>query len=147
MKRFAGLLVALMTIAALPLAAGKAPRGWETDYARAKKLATEKNLPVLLLFSGTSWCPPCKALRRAVLDKPEFEKALKDKCIMLYVDVPREDTKHFEREMAEKYPFIHLRGVPTIVVTDSQITQVKNQPKGRSIQDFVEAVEAVAGGE
>ncbi len=146
MKRFAGLIL-ILTMTTLSLMAGKEPVGWETDFARAQKLAEEKNLPVLVLFSGTDWCPPCKALRRTVLDKPEFRQALKDKCVMLYVDVPRGHNKKFERDMQEKYSFIQLRGVPTAVVTDGKISTVKSRPRGRSIQDFVEAVQAVAGGE
>lgn len=139
-KAIVSIFVALFCGVAI-LSAGKAPSGWETDFKSAKAKAIAANIPVVVLFSGTDWCPPCKALRKNTLDKPDFTKALQNKCVLLYVDVPNFNDRKFKKEMRENYSFINLRGVPTAVVTDSNISKIILPVKGRSTEAFVEAVE------
>jgi len=37
---------------------------WQTDFDLAKKQAKEENKPILMLFTGSDWCPPCKMLKK-----------------------------------------------------------------------------------
>ena len=39
---------------------------WETDFDKAKALAAEKDLPIVLVFQGSDWCAPCIRLDREV---------------------------------------------------------------------------------
>jgi thioredoxin-related protein len=32
---------------------------WLTDFSAAKKKAKEENKPILMLFTGSDWCPWC----------------------------------------------------------------------------------------
>ena len=144
MKKMLISLMAALFCAISTLYAGKAPDGWETDFDSARAKAVAGDLPVVVLFSGTDWCPPCKALRRNTLDQPDFLPALQGKCVLLYVDVPNFSDKKFNQDMREKYNFINLRGVPTAVVTDSNITKIIGRVTGRSTQDFVKAVESAS---
>ena len=144
MKKLLVSILAALFCTVNALYAGKAPSGWETDFDSAKTKAVAGNLPVVVLFSGTDWCPPCKALRKNTLDKPDFLPALQGKCVLLYVDVPRGGDPKFERDMRDKYNFINLRGVPTAVVTDSNITKIIGRVNGRSTQAFVKAVESAS---
>ena len=134
----------LAVFCAAALFAGKAPDNWETDFDTAKKKAEKLGVPVVVLFSGTDWCPPCKMLRKRVLDDKKFGRALKDKCILLYVDVPRKYDPDFARDMQTKYSFVDLRGVPTTIITDSKISHIKKRIRPASIKDFVDGVKAAS---
>ena len=46
----------------------------------------QKNL--LVYFTGSDWCPPCKMLKKDFFETEEF-KALSDEYVLLYVDLPR----------------------------------------------------------
>lgn len=54
---------------------------WCETYSDSIKQANEKNKPLLILFTGTAWCPACMKLERDVLNKPEFAKGVGDKFI------------------------------------------------------------------
>ena len=61
---------------------------WLTDYDKAMKAAEKESKNVLLYFTGSDWCPPCKMLKTDLFDSAEF-KALSEKYVLLYVDMPR----------------------------------------------------------
>ena len=60
---------------------------WETDFNTAKNIAAEQNKPILMYFTGSDWCSPCKQLKADFFHSEEFiSKA--DKIVLLMVDVP-----------------------------------------------------------
>lgn len=61
---------------------------WHTDYetAMAKVKKDKKNL--LVYFTGSDWCAPCKMLKKDLFAKEEFKK-ISDSYVMLYIDIPR----------------------------------------------------------
>jgi len=61
---------------------------WLTDYEKAMKVAEKESKNVLLYFTGSDWCPPCKMLKTDLFDSAEF-KALSEEYVLLYVDMPR----------------------------------------------------------
>ena len=61
---------------------------WLTDYDKALKEATKESKNVLVYFTGSDWCPPCKMLKTDLFDSVEF-KAIAQDYVLLYVDVPR----------------------------------------------------------
>lgn len=61
---------------------------WLTDYDKAMKVAEKESKNVLLYFTGSDWCPPCKMLKTDLFDSVEF-KALSEEYVLLYVDMPR----------------------------------------------------------
>ena len=142
MKKLFPMLWALL--APLFLAAVEPPKGWVTDVAAARELAKKENLPVLVLFSGTDWCPPCKTLRRDVLDTPEFQEMIAKKCVALYIHVPVRADENFSRTM-KNFPFVEIRGVPTIIVTDPEIGKTIGRVYRRSVEGFAGALDDAAG--
>jgi len=36
---------------------------WLTDLEEAKKESATSNKPILIYFTGSDWCPPCKMLK------------------------------------------------------------------------------------
>jgi len=63
---------------------------WITDFDQAKEASKEANKPILMYFTGSDWCSPCKLLKKDFWQNPEFLKQSKD-FILLEVDVPFRD--------------------------------------------------------
>jgi protein disulfide-isomerase len=91
---------------------------WLTNYEEAKKSAAARKLPILLLFTGSDWCPWCMKLDAEVFSKDAF-KAYADKAFVLFkADFPRRKmqspglTKQNE-ELARQYG---VDGFPTVLV-------------------------------
>jgi thioredoxin-related protein len=61
---------------------------WLTDYDTAISKAKKQKKNVLVYFTGSDWCPPCKMLKTDFFDTNEFQE-LSDNYILLYVDIPR----------------------------------------------------------
>ena len=60
---------------------------WFTDFDQAKKQAKTTDKPILMYFTGSDWCGPCKMLKKDFWQNPEF-LAQADDFILLEVDVP-----------------------------------------------------------
>ncbi len=61
---------------------------WLTDFDKALKLADKEEKNVMVYFTGSDWCPPCKKLKTDLFDSEAF-KELSGNYILLYVDMPR----------------------------------------------------------
>lgn len=61
---------------------------WKYDIEVAKKLAKKQDKNILVYFTGSDWCPPCKKLKTDLFDTTEFSEASKN-YILVYVDMPR----------------------------------------------------------
>ena len=71
---------------------------WLTDYEKALKLAKKENKNVLVYFTGSDWCPPCKKLKTDLFDSPEF-KEFSEAYVLLYVDMPRNKDLLSQKQM------------------------------------------------
>jgi thioredoxin-related protein len=83
---------------------------WLTNFSQATELAAEKNLPILMVFSGSDWCKPCIKLRQEVFDQPYFRKHARDHFVLLNLDFPRykknrlpKELEKHHSELADKY--------------------------------------------
>ncbi|WP_452599483.1 thioredoxin family protein [Pontimicrobium sp. MEBiC01747] len=61
---------------------------WLTDIEEAKQEAKASKKPILLFFTGSDWCPPCKSLKKDFFNSEAFEKKSKD-FVLVMVDIPR----------------------------------------------------------
>jgi protein disulfide-isomerase len=100
---------------------GATPGKWTMDLDAAKKLATEKKLPILLDFSGSDWCGWCRVMEENVFTKEEWKTYAQDNLVMVLLDYPRDKSlvpeKYVERNAAMKSEY-GIRGYPTFVVLD-----------------------------
>lgn len=62
---------------------------WMTDAEEAFTLASEKELPVMMVFSGSDWCKPCIQLTREVFDTGMFKGYAEGRMILLKIDFPK----------------------------------------------------------
>jgi len=96
--------------------------GWLTDFAEAQKQSTEKNLPILINFSGSDWCGWCIKLDNEVFSKDEFKAYAKDNLILFLADFPNQkeqpnDVKAQNEALSKTYK---VTGFPTILLLDSK---------------------------
>lgn len=61
---------------------------WQTDYKTVLKQAKKDKKNVLVYFTGSDWCPPCKMLKKDLFETSDF-KELSNEYVLLYVDIPR----------------------------------------------------------
>ena len=99
--------------------------GWTQDFEAAKKQAAESKKDLLIDFTGSDWCPPCKALTAQVLSKEEFRNLTKDKFVLVELDFPRQDEnvkKQSEADRERNQKLLEQYGVegfPTLILTDA----------------------------
>ncbi len=61
---------------------------WLTNLEKAKKIAKNEHKPILLFFTGSDWCAPCKGLEDNVFTTERF-KYYADNYVLVKVDIPR----------------------------------------------------------
>lgn len=61
---------------------------WLTDINQAKSISSKEKKPILVYFTGSDWCPPCKMLKQDFFNTPAFEEKAKN-MVLLMVDMPR----------------------------------------------------------
>ena len=98
-------------------------QNWVTDLNKAKKIATEKNQPIILVFQGSDWCAPCIKLNKEIWSTEEFKTYSEEHFVMLLADFPRkkknelnESQQKQNNQLMEKY---NLQGYfPFVAVLD-----------------------------
>ncbi|MDE0821631.1 MAG: thioredoxin-like domain-containing protein [Opitutales bacterium] len=94
---------------------------WVLSYKEARNRARKEGMSILMEFTGSDWCPPCKALHKNVLVKDAFVKEMPKKFVLLKLDNPRDKSKQTPEEI-EQYKEMSARykitGVPSIILAD-----------------------------
>lgn len=96
---------------------------WTMDLKAAWKLAKQKNIPVLLNFTGSDWCYWCKLMDKGVFAKKEWHKYARKNIILVTIDFPRNANivpkKYIQRnqDLKKKYK---IRGYPTYLLLTPQ---------------------------
>ncbi len=62
---------------------------WETDFSKAKEIASIDNKPIILVFQGSDWCAPCIKLDREIWNTDEFKSYAQEHFVMLKADFPK----------------------------------------------------------
>ena len=61
---------------------------WLKDLEAAQKLSEKEKKPILVYFTGSDWCPPCKKLKKDFWESEKFTD-MADSFVLLYIDMPR----------------------------------------------------------
>ena len=94
---------------------------WLTDLDAAKAQGVKENKPVLVDFTGSDWCPPCKSLHKVVFESPEFAAAA-SRYVLVELDFPRNkpqtpELKAKNRGWQQKYA---VNSFPTVLLLDAK---------------------------
>ena len=138
------LAVGLLTGLTL-LQAGAEELKWTTDLPKAQAQAKMEKKLVLMDFTGSDWCPPCKALKKNVLSSQEFLDYAKKNLVLVEVDFPRLKKLPAEQQKAnqalqEKFK---IEGYPTVIVLDGEGKQLskKSGYGGEKPAEFIARLE------
>lgn len=120
MERFILLCAAVFAVGFLSTAQAEAD--WFDNMDDAQAAATKGDKPILILFTGSDWCPPCKQLESRILDTKEFAKGVEGEWVLLKLEFLKytkqpDSVKKANYALVEKYG---IRGYPTMVVLDSK---------------------------
>ena len=113
---------------------------WLTDHGTAVLRRSAENKPMLILFTGSDWCPACQELRRSVFVQPEFVSYARANLILLEVDFPKSRPmsvvqKQSNQALAKAYRVTHY---PTMVLVDTKgVEAFRIQYNGGTAKGFV----------
>lgn len=82
------LLVLFLVFGLNLMAQDKSVVTWEYDYDTVLKKAKKNKKDVVVYFSGSDWCAPCKRLKKDLFEASSFVDVAK-KINLLYVDIPQ----------------------------------------------------------
>ena len=117
---------------------------WLTNFETAKAKARAENKMVLIDFTGSDWCPPCKILNKEVFSQPQFADYAAKNLVLLEIDFPRlkkqsDEEKSANEKLAGEFG---IEGFPTIVILDPSgkvVGQLGYMPGGPTA--FIAALE------
>jgi len=72
---------------------------WKTNLEKAQKQAKKKDKPILVYFTGSDWCSPCKQLKEDFFGTSRFNE-LSEKFILIEIDSPFRVDIISEKQMA-----------------------------------------------
>ena len=117
---------------------------WSTNYDESLKKAATENRMVLLEFTGSDWCPPCKKQAADVFAQPAFEEFANANLVPVKLDFPRraeqsEEQKTANQALAQKYK---VEGFPTVILLDSKGAELAREVGygGGGVPAFIEWV-------
>lgn len=93
---------------------------WTEDVQAALQSSSRDNKDLLLLFTGSDWCPPCKQLHEEVFSQHDFQFEASRDFELIKLDFPKEKPqsdklKSQNSEMAARYG---VEAYPTVILTD-----------------------------
>lgn len=118
MKTLASSLCALIFASALAFAGGD---GWLIDYKKALEQAAETKRPILMEFTGSSWCPPCKMMKSQVFASDDFKSFASKNLVLLELDfLPDGEpaVKSVAKQNTELAGKFNIEGFPTLILLD-----------------------------
>jgi thioredoxin-related protein len=122
---------------------------WQTDFESAKKLATDQDKNIIIVFSGSDWCAPCIKLDKNIWQSDAFKNQSANDWILLKADFPRKkanelskDQTAHNRKLAEKY---NIEGsFPLVVLVDKNgKVQGKMGFKNVSPEEYIKMIQAL----
>jgi len=122
---------------------------WQTDLEAAKKLATDQDKNIIIVFSGSDWCAPCIKLDKNIWQSDAFKNQSANNWILLKADFPRKkanelskDQTAHNRKLAEKY---NIEGsFPLVVLVDKNgKVQGKMGFKNVSPEEYIKMIQAL----
>jgi len=123
----AGLILAAVA-SALCLPA-RAIDGWSDQPQAAFEAARDGGRPILVLFTGSDWCPHCRLLEEHVLATDAFKAWAGDRVDLLVIDMPRQGITAAVREersaVCKRYG---VKSFPTVMLIAPDGTKIAAQP-------------------
>lgn len=95
-----------------------------SSMEEACRVASERHLDILRLFTGDDWCPACRHLESTILSRPEWGRAMRGRVVLVREPLPGYRPEGAELLAVEQRRAamrqMNVNGVPTAVLTDEQ---------------------------
>ena len=126
---------------------GKTPASWTDNFTAAVGKSKAEKKPILALFTGSDWCPPCQNLEKNILLQPAFKDFAKKHLVTLFLDYPREakldeTVKKQNDSLAKKFS---IEAYPTILILSADGEKELWKEVGYSALFFEKLQNAVKG--
>ncbi|MEM5538229.1 thioredoxin family protein [Olleya sp. AS48] len=97
---------------------------WLTDLNEAKTEAISSKKPILIYFTGSDWCAPCKMLKKDFFNTEAFEEKA-EQFVLVMIDMPRR-TDIISEEQQKKNNTVVSKyntngGYPNLVALNDQL--------------------------
>ncbi len=96
--------------------------GWSEDATAsvAESIAADRDM--LLLFTGSDWCPPCIQLETNILGHDDFMSKLGSQFVLLKLDFPRntDQAVELQQQNSDWAKRLGVTSYPTLVLLDSK---------------------------
>ncbi|UGS24908.1 thioredoxin family protein [Flavobacterium channae] len=139
----------LLLLIALTITNFIVAQDWNYNFDNAKKIASEQDKNIIIVFSGSDWCAPCIKLDKNIWQSDAFKKESEKEWVIVRADFPRkkanslskEQTEH-NRKLAEKY---NVEGsFPLVVVLDKHGKVIgKMGFKNVSPEEYIKMIHAL----
>jgi thiol:disulfide interchange protein len=103
---------------------------WTMDFAAAKALAKEKNVPIMINFTGSDWCGYCKAIDKNVFTQAAWQAYAREKFVLAYIDFPKKKSlvprqhRSTNEQLRKHY---EVEGFPTFIFLEPDGSTVINR--------------------
>ncbi|WP_397362559.1 thioredoxin family protein [Olleya sp. R77988] len=100
---------------------------WLTDLDEAKKEALASEKPILLYFTGSDWCAPCKMLKKDFFNTEAFEEKA-EKFVLVMIDMPRRTDVISEEQLKKNEKVVSKYnasgGYPNLVALNDKLNVI-----------------------
>ena len=94
---------------------------WQESFELAKKVAQKEKKAILVFFTGSDWCGPCKMLVNDFFKSEKFKVLAESELILYKADFPRNRdlvTKEQEKTNKRLQQNFGITGYPTVLILD-----------------------------
>ncbi|PHR69019.1 MAG: thioredoxin [Lutibacter sp.] len=111
---------------------------WQEDYDKAVKKAKKQNKLILLYFTGSDWCGPCKDLNVDFFETKRFSKIADENFIVYKADFPHNLDLLTQKQRKKNYYLSRMYDVgsyPTIVIIDKNGNEIARRKSYSMMRD------------
>jgi thioredoxin-related protein len=111
---------------------------WEDNYEKAVKKAKKEKKPVLLFFTGSDWCGPCKMLKADFFKTKRFKKIADNNFVLYEADFPKKSRAMSEEKRKKNYwlgGMYDVNSYPTIVIIDANGKEIARKKSYNLMRD------------
>lgn len=94
---------------------------WEKNFEKAVKKAKKEHKPILVYFTGSDWCGPCKRLDKNLFHTEKFKEFSEENLVLYTADFPRNtdlvsnENKKTNKQLSSRY---NQESFPTMIMID-----------------------------
>ena len=96
---------------------------WLDKMDKAQEQATQTGLPILVLFTGTTWCPYCIKLEKDVFSEKAFQSFSNQNLVLLKLDFGPGGESRNKKDKALQKEY-GVQGFPTYFLIDASGKQL-----------------------